>query len=305
MALGNRLRDWINNGLAQSILGFALLLPYRVRGPFVGTLVAYVVAPLIGWRGRILQNLDLAMPELSSAERRRIARRVPDNFGRTVIEIYSGEEFVDRARAARLEGPGVAALKAARDAQRPVILVTAHFGNYDVPRAKLSREGYAMAALYRPMRNAAFNAHYVKAISTIASPVFPTNRKGVGKLIRHLKEGGVIGIATDISMAGAPLLKFFDREAHTALSAAEWALAYDAEIIPLFGIREDDGQGFRVRMEAPLTRSTPERMMQEYNDIVERMAREYPTQWFWIHHRWKQRPGRVPSRANEAGEPRG
>ena len=101
----------------------------------------------------------------------------------------------------------------------------------------------------------------------------------------------MIGIATDISMAGAPLLKFFDREAHTALSAAEWALAYDAEIIPLFGIREDDGQGFRVRMEAPLVRSTPESMMQEYNDIVERMARAHPTQWFWIHHRWKQKAG--------------
>ena len=305
MALGTRFRDWINNGLARSVLGFALLLPYRVRGPFVGSLVAYVVAPIIGWRRRILENLDLAMPGLSLAERRRIARRVPDNFGRTAIEIYSGEEFVERARAAKLEGPGVAALKAARDARRPVILVTAHFGNYDVPRAKLSREGYSMAALYRPMRNAAFNAHYVKAISAIATPVFPTNRKGVAGLIRHLKEGGVIGIATDISMAGAPLLKFFDRDAHTALSAAEWALAYDAEIIPLFCIREDDGQRFRVRMEAPLARSTPESMMQEYNDIVERMAREHPTQWFWIHHRWKHKLGRVPSVASEAGEPRG
>ena len=304
MALGNRLRDWLNNGLARSILGCALLLPYRMRGPFVGKLLAYVVAPLIGWRRRILENLDHAMPELSPAERRRIARRVPDNFGRTVIEIYSGEAFVERARAATMEGPGVAALKAARDARRPVILVTAHFGNYDVPRAKLSREGYSMAALYRPMRNAAFNAHYVKAISEIASPVFPTNRKGIAGLIRHLKEGGVIGIATDISMAGAPLLKFFDRKAHTALSAAEWALAYDAEIIPLFGIREDDGQTFCIRMEAPLARSTPESMMQEYNDIVERMARKHPAQWFWIHHRWKRRPGRAQSGVSEAGEPR-
>ncbi len=293
VAFGSRLRDWANNALACSILGFARLLPYRLRGPFVGTLAAYVVAPLIGWRARILENLDHAMPELPAAERRRIARRVPDNFGRTMIEIYSGEEFVAHARAATMEGPGVAALEAAREARRPVILVTAHFGNYDVPRAKLSREGCSMAALYRPMRNAAFNAHYVKAISTVASPVFPTSRKGIAGLIRHLKGGGVIGLVADISMAGAPLLTFFGREAHTALSAAEWALACDAEIIPLFGVRKDDGRSFCVRLEAPLARSTPERMMQEYNDIVERMARAHPAQWLWIHRRWKRRPGRA------------
>ena len=281
--------DGVQNGVARAVLGLALMLPYRMRVPLVGKIVAYGIAPIAGYLKRVDANLIHAMPELSRGERRRIARRVADNFGRTLIEIYSGEGFVARAREAQLEGPGVAALEAARAASRPVVLVTAHLGNYDAARGKLSREGYSMAALYRPMRNAAFNDHYVRAISTIAAPVFPTTSRGITSLVKHLKGGGVIGIVADVASLHAPLLSFFDRPAHTPLSAAEWALKYDAEMIPVFGIRQDDGLTFRVLLEKPFERGTPEAMMQAYNDVVEKVARAHPEQWFWIHRRWKQR----------------
>ena len=165
-------RAWVQNILARGVLGAALLLPYKLRVPLVGAIVAHVVAPLAGWKTRIADNLAHTMPNLNENERRRIMARVSNNFGRTLIEIYSGEDFVARARASTVDGPGMAPLQEARAAGRPIILVTAHFGNYDAVRGKLSREGFPMGALYRPMENAAFNAHYVKAISTIASPVF-------------------------------------------------------------------------------------------------------------------------------------
>lgn len=277
----------MQNALARGILGLALVLPYRLRVPLVGWIVATFVAPFAGWKARILNNLDYAMPELPVAERRRIARRVSDNFGRTLIEIYSGEAFVDRVRTSTIEGTGMAALSEAREAGRPIILVTAHLGNYDSVRGKLSREGFPMGALYRPMSNAAFNEHYVKAISTIAAPVFPTDGRGITKLVRLLKSGGVIGIVADVASRRAPLLRFFDRPAHTPLSSAEWALKYDALLVPVFGIRQPDGLTFRIQVEDPIVHSTPEVMMQSYNDVVEAVARAHPDQWFWIHKRWK------------------
>lgn len=294
-------RAWVQNILARTVLGAALLLPYRVRVPLVGWIVARLVAPVAGWTTRIADNLAYAMPDLSEAERRRIIRRVSDNFGRTLIEIYSGEGFVARARASSVEGPGLAPLAQARKDGRPIVLVTAHFGNYDAVRGKLSREGFPMGALYRPMENAAFNAHYVKAISTIAAPVFPTDGRGITSLIKHLKAGGVIGIVADVASRKAPLLTFFGKPAHTPLSAAEWALRYDALLVPVFGIRQDDGLTFRLRVEAPIEHSTPDAMMQDYNDVVERVAREHPDQWFWIHRRWKLSP--QAKQAISAGAP--
>ena len=294
-------RAWIQNALARLVLGAALLLPYRLRVPLVGKIVAHVVAPLAGWKKRIAENLTYVMPELGAAERKAIIREVSDNFGRTLIEIYSGEAFVERTRASTIEGPGVAALNEARREGRPIILVTAHFGNYDAVRGKLSREGFPMGALYRPMDNAAFNAHYVKAISTIAEPVFPTTGRGITSLVKHLRAGGVIGVVADVASRKAPLLTFFGKPAHTPLSVAEWALKYDALLVPVFGIRGEDGLTFRLVVETPIAHSTPDAMMQDYNDVVEAVAREYPGQWFWIHRRWKL--SHLAQQAINAGAP--
>lgn len=280
-------RDAVVNLSARALLGLALLLPYRMRLSLVGGVFSGVVAPIAGWRRRIRENLAHAMPELSPAEVEEIVATVSRNVGRTLIEIYSGEEFVARAMEAPLEGPGVAALEAARAAGEPIVLVTAHLGNYDIVRGKLSRTGFPMGALYRPMANSAFNRHYVDAISAIAAPVYPTDRTGIAGLVRHLKDGGVIGIVADVGSRKAPLLQFFGKPAHTPVSAAEWALKYDARMIPVFGLRQPDGVTFRIHVSEPIPPGTPEEMMQRYNDTVEEIVRRDPGQWFWVHRRWK------------------
>lgn len=280
-------RDWVQNVLARSVLKIALWMPYRLRLAFMGKVVAYVVAPYAGWNKRVADNLTLVMPELGRDDRRRIIRQVSDNVGRTLVEIYSGNDFIDRARHSDLEGPGVAALEQARATGRPIILATAHLGNYDAVRGKLSREGYSIGALYRPMQNEKFNAHYVDAISNVAAPVFPASARGMTRLIRHLKAGNVVGIVMDVAKTKTPVLSFFGRPAHTPLSAAEWALKYDAVLLPVFGIRKPDGHRFTIHIDAPLVHSTPDAMMQAYNDVVEATVRRHPEQWFWIHRRWK------------------
>jgi KDO2-lipid IV(A) lauroyltransferase len=277
----------IQNGFTRAILGSALLLPYAFRVRLVGRVMSMLVAPLAGWNKRVHRNLAYIYPEMPETERKRIARAVTDNVGRTLIEIYSGEEFVAHARPSPVEGPGVAALEAARAEGRPIVLITAHLGNYDAVRSKLSREGYPMAALYRPMKNPLFHEHYLKAISTIAEPVYPTDGKGVASLVRHLKGGGIIGIVADVGSRKAPLLRFFGKPAHTPLSAAEWAVKFDAVMIPVFGLRQPDGLTFRLHVSDAIPNSDPAEMMQSYNDVVEAIVRDHPEQWFWVHRRWK------------------
>lgn len=284
------LADTVQNLFARTVLGGALLLPYRFRVALVGKVMSRVVAPIAGWNKRIHKNLAYVYPEMPASERTRIARAVTDNVGRTLIEIYSGEEFVAHALPSPVEGPGLAALEDARNEGRPLVLVTAHLGNYDAVRSKLSREGYPMAALYRPMENPQFHQHYLKAITTIAEPVYPTDGKGIAALIKHLKDGGIIGIVADVGSRKAPLLTFFDKPAHTPLSAAEWAMKYDATMIPVFGLRQPDRLNFRLHVAEPIAPGDPATMMQAYNDTVEEIVRKNPEQWFWVHRRWKLSP---------------
>lgn len=286
-------RDFMQNLAIRSLLWLALRLPYERRVPFMGYVVSRIVAPIARWDRRIALNLAHVRPDLPKEEVRRLQRAVPDNAGRALIEIYSAREFADRLRDAPLTGPGVEAFRDARAKGRPVILVTAHFGNYDAPRAALFAQGFPLAALYRPMRNARFNDHYVAAMTAIGEPVFPADRKGLLGLVRHLARGGIMGILTDVYAIGGAPLTFFGKRAPTALSAAEWALRYDALVVPIYGIRQPDGLSFRILLDAPVAHGTPEAMTQALNDRLEVQVRQHMDQWFWIHRRWAKR---VPNR---------
>ncbi|MCY4179369.1 MAG: lauroyl acyltransferase, partial [Litoreibacter sp.] len=176
-------RDYAINLAIRALIGTAMLVPYRFRVPMAGWIVSRLVAPLAGYSARVKENLAYTCPDLPETEVKRLMRAVPDNAGRTLIEIYSGAGFTKRFANAPLTGPGVAALEEAHAQKRPVILVTGHFGNYDAPRAALIAKGFNVGALYREMNNGYFNDHYVAAISKIGTPVFPRGRRGLSALL--------------------------------------------------------------------------------------------------------------------------
>jgi KDO2-lipid IV(A) lauroyltransferase len=284
ISLRHRLQDRALRGL----IWLLLCLPYRWRVPLCGWVMSRVIAPVAGYRRRVRENLAMVLPDLDPGEVSRIARAVPDNVGRTVIEIYSGAEFIARAASQPLTGGGVAALETAHRSGRPVILVTGHFGNYDASRAALIARGYRVGALYMPMANRSFNEHYVRAISGIGTPLFPRGRAGLAGMVRHLRSGGMLGMLVDQYMRHGEALTFFGRPALTALSAAELAIKYDALLVPTYAVRKPDGLSFDIIVEPPIPHGSPEAMTQQLNDSLEALVRRHVDQWFWIHRRWKQ-----------------
>ncbi len=277
---------YLTNLILRGLIGLAMLLPYRWRVPALGWVVSRLVAPLAGYRRRIRHNLALVCPDLPQAEVKRICHEVTDNAGRVMAELYSPSERAARHADLPLTGPGVAALEQAKAEGRPIIAISGHFGSYDVLRLVFDRQGYNVGGLYRPLRNAYFNDHYVQALKHIAEPLFQQGRRGLGQMIRHLKEGNMIALLTDQrDLSGAPLT-FFGHTAYTPLSAAELALKHDALFFCCYGIRQDNGLDFTLVVEEPIPHSDPETMMQAVNDSLEARVRAHMGQWLWVHHRW-------------------
>lgn len=284
------LRDRIANAAFLAIMGLARALPYKRRVPAIGWFFAWVLGPLAGWRKRIRTNLAMARPDLTPQELRHLLRAVPENAGRSLAEIYSGAEFVDRIHASDpLTGPGLPALEQAAQAGRPVILAVAHFGNYDAMRAALAGRGWPVGALYRPMNNEAFNRHYIPAMRAIAEPMFPRGRSGLAAMLRFLKGGGWMALGFDQFDDHGAELRFFGLPTKTVLTPAELAIRYDALVVPVAGIRQPDGLSFRVEVGEPVPHGEPAAMMQALNDDLERLVRAHMAQWFWVHRRWKRR----------------
>jgi KDO2-lipid IV(A) lauroyltransferase len=279
--------DYVVNMVAVTVIRIALALPYALRVRVVGGLVQHVIGPVVGFRRRAQNHLTQIMPELSEAECRTIAAKCLNNAGRTFIENYSSDEFPKRMAGNDLEGPGFEALKKAAADGRPVILVTGHYGNYEAVRAALVAKGFPVGGLYRNMKNPFFNAHYVRTMQSFGGPVFPQGRKGTAGFVKHLKQGGQLVLLFDQHVFDAPALDFLGKPALTAVSAAQLSLRYNAVLIPFYGIRRADGLSFETVLEPPIPASDAVTMTQALNDSLSARIKQDPTQWFWVHRRWR------------------
>jgi len=188
---------------------------------------------------------------------------------------------------ARITGPGLDAVDAARASGQPVLFVTGHYGNFEAPRAALVARGYRIGGLYRPMANPYFNAHYAANMHALSDPVFEQGRRGTMGLLKHIKAGGMGVLLFDVYDSAGVTIDFLGRPAPTLTSAAEIALRTGALLVPFFGIRNADGVTFQAVFEAPIPHGPPEVMMRAVTDRLEARIRQDPGQWFWIHRRWK------------------
>ena len=284
---GQIMADFAANAVVRLLIWLALALPYAWRVPFVGWVTNRLIAPLAGYKARARANLAMILPDLSRSERRRIADQTCDNAGRTLIENYSTAAFMARMARIPITGPGFAALEAARRTGRPAILVSGHFGYYEAARAALVARGYQIGGLYRPMRNSFFNEHYVRTMQAFGGPVFAQGARGTAGFVRHLKAGGQLVLLFDQNVVYGQVLDFLGHPAATATSAAELALRYDALLIPFYATRQSDGLSFLIELEAPVDPGDPVAMTQALNDSLAARVRANPSQWFWIHRRWK------------------
>ncbi len=278
--------DWIANIIARSVILVALALPHKMRLRWFGWMVAKLVAPIAGFKKRVGENLDLVMPELSEVERSAIYRGTAENAGRTMIETYAHDDLEDICADIDLSGEGWDRIEAARRDGKPIIFVSGHFGNYMAVVLALRARGYHIGSVYRPFSNRHYDAHYRAALERIG-PTFARGSNDMAQMVRFLKSGHHVAMAADQHFSSGADLTFFGHPAKSATAAARMALKYDALLVPVYGVRREDGVHFDVVIEPPVAKGTPEEMTQALNDSLEAIIRKHPDQWLWTHRRWR------------------
>lgn len=281
------MRYRLEYAVIMAIFAMISILPFPKRSALLAWTMSRVIAPLVGYRKRVHNNLDLVWPDLGTDQRDKLTTEVTRNVGRTFCELSFPHDLLRMAHETELTGPGLAALEEARAAKRPAIVVSGHFGNYDIVRAALIQHGFDVGALYRHMNNPLFHDFYLKNISIIGTPLFERGRHGLGKMVRHLKAGGTLAALVDIRVNDGVSLPFFGHAAMTATSMAELALRYNAVLIPFYGTRMADGETFTAELETPIPHTDPITMTIALNQSLEARILQNPEQWFWVHNRWK------------------
>ena len=275
-----------------------LLVPVRVL-PLRGV---RVLARVMAW-GIILifrrrqqladRNLRAVFGDDMTPRRRREVRiKSVMNISKTMGELlklrWMSEEQVREA----ISIEGSEHLDAALARGKGVIIVTAHFGNWEYAGALLAVLGYPMNAIARDATAPLARDLINEARRSKGVQVF--GRWDARELLRALRRNECVAILPDQHADGprAPM-RFLGRTAGTATGPATFALRTGAAIVPVFAYRGPDDHS-RLRVFPPLeTVWTGDReadvvaTTQLINDIIGEQIRAHPEQWLWLHDRWK------------------
>jgi KDO2-lipid IV(A) lauroyltransferase len=293
------LRALRNAVLARLISGTAALLsipPLRVAVWIGGVIGATAHVVLRRDRRRTLEHLGIALPEISSYERARIARETFRNAGRSFAELAQWSHI--QARFSELVTiEGVEHVERALARGRGMIAVTGHIGNWELLAAGVAQLGYPMCVVVRRVNEDRFD----RLIATFRSragvrTVRRDDARGLRNLVRILREGGVAALLVDQDTRGPGVfVPFFGHPARTPPGAAVLALRTGAPVVGAFIERRRHGHHIRI---VPLHgfdgvgqhRPSVRELTGVFTAAIEGQVRRAPTEWVWWHRRWRHRP---------------
>ncbi|WP_170831313.1 lysophospholipid acyltransferase family protein [Jannaschia faecimaris] len=278
-----QLSYWIQGLTLRGLLALVAMFPLPHRRRIVGWVTEKVVrhSPL---RHRITDNLHHVWPDISEDRCDAIVTEVGRNVGRSLTGIWFNAEFADEVANLRPDGPGWEALRAAKAHGRGAIVVSGHFGQWEAIRHVLKAAGMEAGAIYRPNNNPYYEPIFRSGIDLGGQPIIPKGRAGYRTMIGHLRSGGFMALLPDQHIGDGSAMPFLGQDAKTSLAAAELALRYDIPLVPAFA--PDDGE-LRVVFEEPIPPTDAKTMMRAFNDRLSSWVTRYPSQWHWLHQRWK------------------
>ncbi|OIO34766.1 MAG: hypothetical protein AUJ70_00280 [Candidatus Omnitrophica bacterium CG1_02_40_15] len=243
-------------------------------------------------------NLKAAFPEKSSSDLKRINRAHFENLGMNVIELlklpFMAKDYLKRH--VKLEN--VDSLKFSMEQGKGVIVLTAHFGNWEIASLVASLNGYTMSVFAREQKYERLNNLLNQFRQSTGCKVI-TKGFSIKDIIRTLNDNGIVAMLSDQDAgANGVFVNFFNRPASTAQGIIAFGSKTGAEILPSFIWRVGvDKHIARVGDPFKLVNTGDKEKdvkvnLQRIVDILEDYIRKFPEQWLWAHKRWKSTPQR-------------
>jgi len=291
------LRYRLEYALAWTLLKLVGALP-RPLARAAGISIAWLVYLLHGKLRRVgMRNLELAFPEKSRRERKKILRGVFTSLGRQVAEVCLFPKYTRENVAKTVVYEGFENFERALARGKGVIFLTGHVGAWELSAFAHSLYGYPLNIVMRPLDNP-----YLDRLTRKYRTMH--GNKAVDKdfargLIAAMRKGETVGVLMDTNMIASQgvFVDFFGIPACTASGVARVALKTDAAVVPGFTIWDPALQKYRLRFDPPVelirsgnTEADVVANTAKFTKVIEDYVRKYPDQWLWVHRRWKTRP---------------
>src|SRR5690606_639826 len=132
----------------------------------------------------------------------------------------------------RVEHVGTELVDPILAAGRPILFVSAHFGNWEVATLAATQRGLEVAQIYRAANNPRVDALVTEFRSIVGSELIPKGTVAARSSMEALMEGRHLALLVDQTMNNGIPVPFCGRDAMTAPAVAQLAMRYDAAIVP-------------------------------------------------------------------------
>ena len=258
-----------------------------------------------GWIGRHIfsrlppgrtarKNLKAAFPEKSEAEIQAILTGMWDNLGRTVAEYPHLKKFDRVGPGSRIEVNGAEHVDATLSAGQGVMFLSAHLANWEMMPMLGELWGLDGATVVRHPNNP-YVARWIGRQRSLRGPEDQIGKhSGARRIFAQLRGGKVIYMLVDQRNDEGIAVNFFGRPAMTTPVPAALAMKTGARMLIAANRRKAGEARFEVTVRPGPefissgdadadTRLLTERITAQ----VEAIIRSDPSQWLWIHRRWK------------------
>jgi KDO2-lipid IV(A) lauroyltransferase len=188
--------------------------------------------------------------------------------------------------------------------KKGLIVLTGHYGNWEILGYVLATLGFQTATVARPIDNP-YCDDWVFGVRARQGQRMIDKRGATTELTELLEQGGCVAFVADQNAGSKGLfVDFFGRKASTFKSIGLLAMTYEVPVVVGYSRRMNNQFQFKIATQDIIwpadwkDQDDPLRYItQRYTSAIEQFAREEPTQYLWVHRRWKSRP------KNEKPEP--
>jgi KDO2-lipid IV(A) lauroyltransferase len=228
-------------------------------------------------------------------DQRSIGREAMQNFVMGLAE-FTRLPLVDRAYVSkRVAIDGLASLDQVLRAGRGAILITGHFGSWELPGCVLAMLGYPVDLLVGVQHNRLVQELMNRLRRSCGIGIIEPQR--LLQAAHALRANRLVAMLSDQDAGRAGVfVDFLGEPASTPRGAARLAIMARSPIVPGFIVRTA-GLSHRIELDRPIwpPESASEQAVRDlthaYTRVIESYVRRYPGQWLWSHRRWKTRPG--------------
>jgi KDO2-lipid IV(A) lauroyltransferase len=293
----NGIQVWTEYAIAYTLVGLLCVLPLPVAD-VLARVVTRILDLLVPKLRRIaLINLSFAFPQLPQSRHQEIIDGVFRSIARLLVALSRFPRINAKNVHEWIHYEGLENYLAAKEKGRGLLVATAHFGNWELSAFAHALMTEPMHVMVRPLDNP-FIDKMVERRRALSGNHLIDKRVAARAVMKALRDNEAVGILIDQNTTPAEgvFIDFFGKRACASSAFVKLAHHSGAIVIPGFAVWDERQRKYILRFYPPVSLTGDVAAdTQEIHSVFERIMREHPDQWLWIHRRWKTRPpGEAP-----------